>query len=110
MAGMNVGLTIIFISSVGFQLLAISMLPLTEGLTKPIPTSVGALGFLIGMGLLARLVNSGVTLSTVIPLMSTAVPIASIAMGVLFFGDSASALKIVALVAACVLIGLASRL
>ena len=110
MAGMNLGLGLTFIGSLAFQLLGIFMVPLTAGLTKPLPTLVGSLSFLAGIGLMARMVNSGVNLSVVIPLMSTVVPLASIAMGVLLFGDSASLLKIATLVAACGLVGLGSTL
>jgi hypothetical protein len=30
------------------------MLPLTQGLTRPVPTLIGALGFLIGTGLMGQ--------------------------------------------------------
>jgi small multidrug resistance pump len=94
MAGASVGLIITFTISLASQLLGVAMLPLTQGLTRPVPTLIGALGFLIGTGLMARLVNSGVNLSVLIPLNSTAVPLASIAMGVLLFGDTASVPKL----------------
>jgi EamA domain-containing membrane protein RarD len=45
-----------------------------------------------------------------IPLNSTAVPLASIAMGVLLFGDTPSVPKLAVLLAACGLIGFATRL
>jgi small multidrug resistance pump len=80
MAGASVGLIITFTISLAAQLLGTAMLPLTQGLTRPVPTLIGALGFLIGIGLMARLVNSGVNLSVLIPLISAAVPLASIAM------------------------------
>jgi hypothetical protein len=45
-----------------------------------------------------------------IPLISAAVPLASIAMGVLLFGDTPSVPKLALLLAACGLIGFASKL
>ncbi|MDX6711953.1 MAG: small multidrug resistance pump [Blastocatellia bacterium] len=110
MAGASVGLIITFTISLAAQLLGTAMLPLTQGLTRPVPTLIGALGFLIGTGLMARLVNSGVNLSVLIPLNSTAVPLASIAMGFLLVGDTPSGPKLAVLLAACGLIGVASKL
>jgi hypothetical protein len=43
-----------------------------------------------------------------IPLLATIVPLSSIAIGVLLYGESASWARIGTLVAACVLIGVAS--
>jgi small multidrug resistance pump len=110
MAGASVGLIVTFTISVASQLLGVAMLPLTQGLTRPVPTVIGALGFLVGTGLMARLVNSGVNMSVLIPLNSTAVPLASIAMGVLLFGDTPSVPKLAVLLAACGLIGFATKL
>jgi multidrug transporter EmrE-like cation transporter len=110
MAGASVGLIITFTISLASQLLGVAMLPLTQGLTRPVPTLIGALGFLIGTGLMARLVNNGVNLSVLIPLNSTAVPLASIAMGVLLFGDTPSVPKLAVLLTACGLIAFSSKL
>jgi multidrug transporter EmrE-like cation transporter len=110
MAGVSTGIIITFTISMAAQILGLAMLPLTQGLTRPVPTLIGALGFLIGLGLMARLVNSGVNLSMLIPLMSTAMPLASLAMGILLFGDTASVPKLAVLLTACGLIGFASKL
>ena len=110
MAGASAGLIITFTISLAAQVLGMAMLPLTQGLTRPVPTLIGALGFLIGLGLMARLLNNGVNLSMLIPLMSTAMPLASIAMGVFLFGDTLSVPKLAVLLAACGLIGFASKL
>jgi multidrug transporter EmrE-like cation transporter len=107
---MHIRIIITFTISVAAQLLGTAMLPLTQGLTRPVPTLIGALGFLIGTGLMARLVNSGVNLSVLVPLVSAAVPLASIAMGVLLFGDTPSVPKLALLLAACGLIGFATKL
>jgi small multidrug resistance pump len=107
---MHIRIIVTFTISVAAQLLGTAMLPLTKGLTRPVPTLVGALGFLIGTGLMARLVNNGVNLSVLVPLVSAAVPLASIAMGVLLFGDTPSVPKLALLLAACGLIGFATKL
>jgi multidrug transporter EmrE-like cation transporter len=99
---------LMFFGSIAAQIFGISMLPLTKGLTVPLPTLAAACGFLIGVGLLARLSHSGVNLSTLIPLMSTVIPLASIALGILIYGESVSITKLMMLVSACALIGFAS--
>jgi multidrug transporter EmrE-like cation transporter len=94
--------------SVAFQLIGVFLLPMTKGLTQPLPTIAGAIAFLIGLGLMARLSASGVNLSVLLPLMAALVPLGAVAIGVLAYGDSASLPKIFMLVAACGLIGYAS--
>ena len=108
--GSECGLDHHFHDLFGGPITGVAMLPLTQGLTRPVPTLIGALGFLIGTGLMARLVNNGVNLSVLIPLNSSAVPLASIAMGVLLFGDTPSVPKLAVLLAACGLIGFATKL
>jgi multidrug transporter EmrE-like cation transporter len=99
-----------FAASAVLQLIGLIMLPLTKGFTEPMPTLGAALSFLVGIGLLARLIHSGVNLSALIPLLAATVPLATIAFGVLVYGESASLLKITMLVSACGLIGFASAM
>ena len=99
-----------FVASIVFQLFGLILLPLTKGFTEPMPTVGAALGFEVGIGLLARLIHSGINLSVLIPLLAATVPLATIAFGVLVYGESASLLKITMLVSACILIGFASAM
>lgn len=108
--GINLGVIASFIGAAVFQVLGVAMLPLSKGLTQPVPTLVGALGFLVGIGLMARLVNSGLSLGFLIPVMATIVPLCGIALGILFFGETASASKIAILLVACGLIAFASTM
>lgn len=96
------------LASVGFQVLGLSLLPLTKGFTNPVATLVSAARFVIGLGLLARLTHDGVDLGLLVPLTSTLIPLCAIAVGVLFYGEAASLAKLGLLLAACALIGLAS--
>jgi len=107
-SNLTISTVLIFFASVIFQLFGLVMLPLTKGFTAPVPTLGAAVGFLLGIGLLARLTNSGVNLSVLIPLLAAVVPLATIAFGVLVYGEVASPLKIVLLVSACILIGFAT--
>lgn len=108
MLGMTTTAVLLFAGSVIFQLIALYLMPMTKGLTSPGYTALWAVTFLIGVGLLARLVHSGVNLSTALPLMAAIVPLCTIAIGVLAYGEAASLLKIGLLVGACALIGIAS--
>jgi multidrug transporter EmrE-like cation transporter len=66
--------------------------------------------FVLSVGLLSRVLSTGVNLSVLVPLMSAVTPLASIAIGVLLYGEAASLPKVFALFAACALIGVAARL
>ena len=94
--------------SVLSQVYATYLLPLTRGLTH-VPATIGAaVAFLLAMGLMARLVHAGVNLGLLVPIMASTVPICAIVMGILFYGESASLMKIGALFTACLLIALAN--
>lgn len=110
MAGFTPTVLLMFFGSIGFQVLGISLLPITKGFTQPLPSFFAASGFALGIFLLARVANTGVNLSTLIPLMSTLIPLCSVGIGVLVYGESASLLQIAMLVFACGLIGTASAL
>lgn len=99
---------LLFFVSIVFQVTALLLLPLSRGFTVLIPTAGCLALFAVGIGLLARLAHSGIELGTLIPLSSASVPLATMALAVVFYGESASPLKIVLLLAACALIGIAS--
>lgn len=88
---------------------AISVLPRTAGFTKLMPTLLCSLGFLVTAWALSRLVHGGMQLSILMPLAATIVPLAAVIVGVLYFNDPVSPLKIGLLIAACGLIGVAAR-
>jgi len=90
------------------QIYAAYLLPLTRGLTS-IPSTIAAVvAVLITMGLMARIVHAGVNLGLLVPVMSSTVPICAIVMGILFYGETASPMKIGALLGACLLIAVAN--
>ncbi|QKS00595.1 hypothetical protein F9288_13915 [Sphingomonas sp. CL5.1] len=107
MGNISLGVVGMVIGSLVFQLVGIFLLPMTRGFTDPLPTLGSALGFLIGIGFLARLSTSGMNISILIPLISALNPLGALVIGVLVYGDSAPFAKIAMLVTACVLIGVA---
>lgn len=107
-AGVNIVLPLSIIAmlvvSVAAQVAALLLMSHTKGLTAPLPTFGMFLLFMIGIGLMARVVNTGVNVSTVVPLVAAAIPLSSILIAIAFVGESASPLKISLLVSACGLV------
>ena len=90
------------------QVVGASLLPLTRGLTQPLPTLGLVVAFAVGIGLLARISHAGVNLGLLIPITSAAVPLCAIAAGIFFYGEPFSLGRIATLAIACVLIGVSN--
>lgn len=101
---------LIFVGSILIQIIGISLWPLTNGFTVVLPVIAAIAAQLIGNFMLCRLLYKGVTLSFLIPLSSAAVPLVVSAIGVLYYGETVSTLKIILLISACSLIALAGRM
>ena len=98
-------------TSVICQVIGASLMPLTRGLTEVVPTIGSGIAFATGLGIImARLINSGINLSALLPFMAAVVPLCAIAVGIIFYGESASALKISLLIMSCLTIGFASSM
>ena len=91
------------------QLVGITYLPRTAGFTKPIPTVICCILFLIGIGALANLTKRGVELGILFPIMAAVIPLLSIVIGIAFYGEGTSVLKLSLLTMASVLIGFAAK-
>lgn len=99
-----------FVASALLQVLAFAILPQTDGFSRPLPTAVVLVSISVAIGLLAWLLRTGANLSLLMPLLSATVPLALIAVGVYFYGESASLPKIAMLVTAAGMVGFASTL
>jgi multidrug transporter EmrE-like cation transporter len=97
-----------FFVSIALQAAALSLLPITQGFSRPLPTIALIVLFVAGIGLLARIIATGVPLSILLPVSAAVVPLAVVAVAVTFYGEHASLLRVVLLIAACGLIGVAS--
>ena len=98
-----------FIVLVVLQVAAFALLPRTQGFTNPGVTATMLVLFAISYWLMARMIRSGADLGILIPLMAAVVPLAVVAIGAIYYHESASQLKIALLASACTLIGVASR-
>jgi multidrug transporter EmrE-like cation transporter len=99
-----------FLVSVALQIVTMSLLPLSRGYTVLWPTLCVIAAINIAVWLFARIVASGAQLSILIPLSATLIPLCVIAVAIFVYGEPAPVLKILLLVAASVLIGIASGL
>lgn len=99
---------LLFAASVAFQLLAMMLLPRTRGFTAPLPTLGCAALFVCGIWMVARMYQSGAKLGIMSPLLAAIIPLGVIAIGVAFYNESASPLRVAMLVGACALIGAAA--
>lgn len=104
-----VQIVMLFLVNLALQVFTLVMLPMTQGFTRPGPAIALIVAISGSMWCLARMIASGVGLGILFPLIAAAVPLASIAVGVLLLGEAASPPKIGLLVAACTLICAASR-
>ena len=100
---------LLFAGATIFQLIGVLMLPATKGMTQLWPTLGAALTYGIGVTCMSRLIVSGMDLSLMIPIITVSIMLSAVAAGVIFFGDSASPIKIAALIGAGILVGIASR-
>ena len=107
MSGIPLRIFVMFAASVGFQLLAMTLLR-TRGFTVLLPTLGCAVFFVAGIWLIARMYASGAKLGIMSPLLAAVIPLGVIAIGVLLYNESASPLRITLLLAACGLIGAAA--
>jgi multidrug transporter EmrE-like cation transporter len=99
---------VLFAASVGFQLLAMVLLPRTRGFTVVVPTLGCAVLFVCGIWMIARMYQSGAKLGIMSPLLAAVIPLGVIAIGIVLYNESVSPLRVVLLVGACALIGAAA--
>lgn len=94
-----------FFASVGFQVLAVALLPRTRGFTQFLPTLGCSLLFICGIWMVARMYEGGAKLGILSPLLAAVIPLGVMALGIILYHESASPLRIALLVLACGLIG-----
>jgi multidrug transporter EmrE-like cation transporter len=83
-----------FIVITALNLAGLTLLPRTQGFTDPGVTAAMLALFAVSYWLIARIVQSGANLGILIPLMSTVIPLATVAIGILLYGESGSPVRI----------------
>lgn len=109
-AGVSLQTVLLFCLIIATQVLGGALLPRTEGFHNLAWTAacLGTYGF--SLWLMAFLINRGVPLSLLLPLMAALVPLALVGVGVAVYHEPASWGKIAWLLAACGAIGVASTM
>lgn len=110
MESISITIILMFVSSIIIQLIGHSMWPLTKGFTKIFPTVVACVTQIIGLVLFAKVIVSGVELSTLVPFAGASQPLVLVFVGIFFYKEKASVLKVATLLGACLLIGVANFL
>ena len=98
-----------FLVSIVFQVGAILLLPSTRGFTNPLSSLLCVASFGVALWMLARIINAGVDLGLLIPISAAFVPLATMVAGIVIFGEPGSPLRVLLLLSACVLVGIAGR-
>lgn len=91
------------------QVLAASLLVRTAGFRDPLWTAACLLSYLVSFWVVARMVNEGMALSVIVPLLAAAVPLATVLVAVTLLGEKASWSRLGLLTVACAMVGVASR-
>ena len=99
---------VLFMFLIATQILAISLLPRTAGFTN-LYWTVACLGvYALSLWNLSYIIHTSMPLSVMVPILSAVLPLATIAVGLIFYKEPASVLRVVLLCMACGLIGVAS--
>lgn len=99
----------LFCVSIVAQLAGITYLPRTDGFTKPIPTIICSTLFLIAIYAFANITKRGVEIGILFPIMAAVIPLVSIVIGIVVYGEGTSIIKLSLLTTASVLIGFAAK-
>lgn len=99
-----------FSISLLFQVAALLMLPSTRGFTNAMASLLCVGLFAVALWMLARITSMGVDLSLLIPISAASVPLATSIAAILIYREPGSPLRIIILLAACGLVGVASRI
>jgi small multidrug resistance pump len=109
MAAVSTHSFLLFLTVLVSQLIGVALLPKTDGYTNVGYSVLQLAMFGISFAAMSRLLRGGVQLGILIPILSVAMPLASVLIGITFYHESASLPRVGMLLAACVLIFFASR-
>ena len=103
MPSLSLPILIQFLIAVVANIAALGILPATAGFTRVSPT-VACIGlFVLNIWMLARLIQQGAPLSILAPVMAAVIPLTTIVIGVVIYGENSAPLRIILLLGACAL-------
>jgi small multidrug resistance pump len=92
------------------QAIGLSLIPATRGFTAIWPTIACILSFVSSFAVFARLVNNGVQLSMLTPIITVTLQLVVLVIGITVYHESASLARIGLLLGATVMIAAATQL
>jgi len=92
-----------FLVAIIANVAALIALPLTAGFTKFVPTALCVSLLVLNLFMMSRLIQSGISLSGLIPLITGIIPLTMILVGIFHYGENGSPLRIGLLLGACAL-------
>jgi multidrug transporter EmrE-like cation transporter len=108
--GLSLGTAGMFLVALIFQVLGAALLPKTQGFTNVAWTAGSLSAYCFSLWPVAQLIRQGVGLAAIVPLMSAAVPLASILIAYFAYGETGSPTKLAMLILSCAIISVASAL
>ncbi|SCW78079.1 Multidrug transporter EmrE [Sphingobium faniae] len=106
--GLSARAILLFIGLIATQIAAVSMLPKTDGFASLRWTGACLGTYALSFWIMSTIIREGQPLGLLVPLMSAVIPIATIIVGTLVYHEPASMLRIGLLVAACILVSVAT--
>lgn len=92
------------------QAIGLSLLPATRGFTALWPTVACILSFVLSFAVFARLINNGVELSMLTPIVTITLQLVVLVIGITVYKETASMAKIGLLIGAAAMIAGATQL
>lgn len=108
MTGLNFAGIALLVFLIVTQIVAVALLPKTAGFTNIAWTGIFLAIMFASQWSFAVVLHRGMPLGLLSPMMAAVIPLVLIAIGVIFYREAASVLRIGLLVGACGLIGVAS--
>ena len=98
----------LFIFVVATQIVAVSLIPRTNGFTNLYCTIACLIVYGVSLWAISIMIRTGMQLGLLMPLLAAVVPLAIVGIGIVVYREPASVRRIALLCVACAAIGLAS--
>ncbi|MCB2051664.1 MAG: hypothetical protein KDE63_09560 [Novosphingobium sp.] len=108
MGNVSGGTIALFLGAAIFQAAGVSILPLTNGMTRLWPSVLVFAGYAIGIYCMAKLIASGIDLGFMVPVITLLVIGGAILIGIFAYGENPSMIKLGLLGGAAVMLAFAS--
>ncbi|MFD2579959.1 hypothetical protein ACFSTD_18190 [Novosphingobium colocasiae] len=108
MFNLSAGTIVLFLGAAIFQAVGVSVLPLTQGMTKPVPIVVTFVCYAVGIWCMGKLIASGIDLGVMVPIITLMVIGGAIVIGIFAYGETPSMMKLGLLAGATLLLTFAT--